>query len=102
MQVSQVGGARLDNFNASYPFAKLTATPIALELTCFNRRYIFPKKNILRISVYRGFVSVGLRIEHRIPSYPRFVVFWASIFSWNSGYRRLQDQLEMLGYVISH
>ena len=97
----QTGGARLGLFNATYPFATLSASSDALQLSCFSRDYAFPKDKIRKLSRYRGIFSVGLRIEHTEPAYPQFVVFWASIFFWTSGFQTLKRQLEGLGYDIA-
>jgi len=97
---SQTGGARLGLFNATYPFATLSADSNALQLSCFSRDYAFPKDKIRKLSRYRGIFSVGLRIEHTEQSFPQFVVFWASIFFWTSGFQTLKRQLESLGYDI--
>jgi len=45
--------------------------------------------------------SVGLRIEHAEQLVPRFVVFWASLFFWTSGFPNLKERLEGLGYEIA-
>ena len=99
--ISQTGGARLGHFNASYPFATLSADSQMLRLTCLGRDYVFPRSSIQRLSRHRGLFSVGLRVEHTEPSYPQFIVFWASVFFWTSGFQRLRTQLESLGYAIA-
>ena len=99
--ISQTGGARLDYFNASYPFATLSADSQTLRLRCLGRDYVFPKSSIRRLSRHRGFFSVGLRVEHTEQSCPQFIVFWASVFFWTSGFQRLRTQLESLGYEIA-
>ncbi|MEP6667551.1 MAG: hypothetical protein ABJF10_00275 [Chthoniobacter sp.] len=97
---SQTGGARLDYFNATFPFATLSADADGLHLSCMGHEYLFPKDKIRRLSRHRGIFSVGLRIEHSEPSFPQFVVFWASVFFWTSGFQALTTQLESLGYDI--
>ncbi len=97
---SQVGGARLGFFNATWPFATLAADKEGLCLYCFSKKYVFPKNQIRRLSRHRGIFSVGLRIEHSESSMPHFVVFWASIFFWTSGFQKLKTELEYLGYEI--
>lgn len=97
---SQIGGARLGHFNASYPFATLSAHSNVLQLSCLGRDYAFPKDKIQKLSRHRGIFSVGLRIQHTEPSFPQFVVFWASIVFWTAGFQRLKTQLENLGYDI--
>ena len=95
---TRTGGARLGRFNASWPFAKLSATSDALRLSCFGRNYDFPKGSIRILSRHRGIFSTGLRIEHSNTSYPDFIVFWASLPPWTSGFRNLKRHLESLGY----
>jgi hypothetical protein len=97
---TQTGGARLDGFNASWPFAKLSAAPETLRLSCLGRDYVFPRHSIQNLRRHTGIFSVGLRIEHRVQSVPGFVVFWASLFFWTSGFRKLKAQLESLGYEV--
>jgi hypothetical protein len=97
---TQTGGARLDNFNASFPFATLSADAEALHLSCLGREYHFPRSSIRQLRRHRGLFSVGLRIEHTQDSLPGFIVFRASLFFWTSGFQKLRTQLETLGYDI--
>lgn len=97
----QTGGARINNFNASYPFARLSGDSGALHLSCLGREYHFPRSNIRRLSRHRGFISVGLRIEHTQAGLPAFIVFWASLLFWTSGFQRLKTQLQSLGYEVA-
>ncbi len=98
---TQTGGARLDSFNASYPFATLSGDSDALHLTCLGREYHFPRSSIRQLRRHRGLFSVGLRIEHTQDSLPGFIVFWASVFFWTSGFQKLRTQLESLGYDVA-
>jgi hypothetical protein len=98
---TQTGGARLNNFNASYPFATLSGDSEALHLSCLGREYHFPRSTIRRLRRHRGLFSVGLRIEHTQDSLPEFIVFWASLFFWTSAFQKLRAQLESLGYEIA-
>ncbi|HMJ91636.1 MAG TPA: hypothetical protein VK530_17575 [Candidatus Acidoferrum sp.] len=94
------GGARIGNFNATFPFATLSFDSSALHLSCVGRNYHFPRSSIRRLSRHRGLFSVGLRIEHNQAALPEFVVFWASMIFWSSAFEKLQRQLEALGYEI--
>jgi len=48
----------------------------------------------------RGLFSLGLRIEHTVPVFPSFVVFWIS-FAWSRApFARLKEKLESLGYTV--
>jgi hypothetical protein len=97
----KIGGVRLDNFNATYPFATLSGDSDRLVLRCLGRDYNFPRNRIRRLSRHRGIFSIGLRIEHSQDALPQFVIFWASMFFWTSGFRRLKTALEELGYQVS-
>jgi len=98
---TQTGGARLDWFNATFPFATLSGDSDALHLSCLGREYHFPRGSIRRLRRHRGLVSVGLQIEHTQDSVPKFIVFWASVFFWTSGFQKLRTQLESLGYDVA-
>jgi hypothetical protein len=98
---TQTGGARLDTFNATMPFATLSGTQDALKLSCMGRDYVFPKSSIQSLSRHRGLFSVGLRIEHQEKSLPEFVVFWTStFFFWTWAFSTLKTRLESLGYEV--
>jgi hypothetical protein len=64
-------------FQASYPFGELEITETELVLRTLIRCHHFPKEHIRKLSQFRGLFSRGLRIEHSLPSCPRFVVFWS-------------------------
>ena len=96
---TQTGGIRvgtgwLDAFNASWPFAKLTVTQKQILLSCFSYRYSFPRESIRQLSRHRGWFSVGLRIEHTVPMYDVFLVFWT--FNYGALRRRLRE----MGYAV--
>ncbi len=91
---AQTGGARLDSFNASWPFAKLFATSDMIRLSCLGQECLFLKSNVRGLSRHRGLFSAGLRIEHAVSAYPEFVVFWSF------GFETLKRGLESLGYEI--
>jgi hypothetical protein len=90
----QTGGARIGFFNASWPLARLSATREAVSLWC-GLRFTFPKESIRRLSWHRGWMSNGLRIEHGVPRYPEFFVFWTFDFP------TLKRALEALGHQVS-
>ncbi len=66
--------------NATWPFTKLTIEPGALTLsTVFFGTFRFEKAQIKKLSGYSGFipfVSKGILIEHTVPDYPPFILFW--------------------------
>jgi hypothetical protein len=90
---AQIGGARIGLFNASWPFARLSATRDAIALRC-GFKFTFPRDAIRRLSRHDGAFSTGLRIEHDVPGYPAFFVFWTFRFE------TLSAQLQALGYEI--
>ena len=96
---SQIGGARLDWMNVTIPYARLSGDGNSLRLSCSGRDHVFHSSNIESLSRYRMF-SIGLRIEHTVPTYPRFVVFWVSPFPWGRGFSMLKEKLERLGYSV--
>ena len=72
-----------------------------MHLSCFPRDYyVFGRSDILSLSKFRGSFSTGLLIEHAVPTYPRFVVFWVDPFPWGKRFARLKDTLESLGYDV--
>jgi hypothetical protein len=89
----QVGGARIGFFNATWPFVWLSATPDGLSLWC-GLRFTFPTERIRRLSWHKGVMSTGLRIEHSVPRYPAFFVFWTFDFP------ALKQELETLGHEV--
>ncbi len=72
----RVGRNALLSFNASWPFGSVELRSGQLALHCITRRLVFPVSSVTSVSTYHGLFSVGVRIEHTIPDYPRFVVFW--------------------------
>jgi hypothetical protein len=95
MTFSQIGGARLGLFNATWPFAKLVVEPEELKLSVLGIKFVFPKASITKIGKYTRFVSTGLRIEHSKKRVPSFIVFWTPNFS------ALSKELAALGYRVT-
>jgi hypothetical protein len=91
----RVGGSTCIWFNVSWPFASLRVDDEELILACFWKRWVFPRSLIRRLSKRQGIFSVGLRIEHSIEGYPKYLVFWTFQFP------RLQRELVQRGYGIS-
>ncbi|MBM4380866.1 MAG: hypothetical protein FJ086_16425 [Deltaproteobacteria bacterium] len=94
------GGARVGSLNVTWPFASLSASREVLRLSCLGREYLFPRRSITRLSPHEGLVSTGLRIEHAVADVPAFVVFWSSFIPGAGRFRRLEDELEFLGYAV--
>ena len=97
---SMNGGATVGWWNVTIPFARLSGDRNALRLSCFRRDYVFDTSNIEGLSRHRGLFSIGLRIEHTVPLYPKFVVFWVSSFPWGRRFLTLKGELERLGYRV--
>ena len=96
----QTGGYRVGRnawlaLNASWPFGSLQIRRGELVLQCLASRYRFPSESIARLSRFQGVFSCGLRIEHSIPEYPRFIVFWSSRMS------ELQPRLTEAGFRLA-
>ncbi len=97
---SQTGGVRIGRgtffvFNASWPFASLRVDDSVLTLSCLGKKWTFPRTSIQRLSKHRGLFSVGLRIEHSVERYAKFIVFWTFRFA------RLKQELENRGYLVA-
>ena len=89
-----VGRNRLLALNGSWPFGTLEIHPDRLVLDTLLRRYTFPRDSIVSLSISPRFFSRGLRIEHRISAYPRFVAFWSFHIS------RLRQRLIEAGFLV--
>lgn len=96
---SQKGGARVGMLNVSLPFAKLFIFRNALRLSCVED-YVFAKDSIVALTRYREFISDGLQIQHSVPTYPAFIVFWVSPFALKSRFAVLKARMEAFGYVV--
>ena len=94
IEFSQIGGARLDIFNATWPFARITITKQMIELRCFSKKYALEKNRIIGVREYNGILSKGLIIEHDRAEYPHHMVFWTF------GFDKLRRHLESLGYSV--
>ena len=93
---SERGGVRLGSFNLTWPFAKLSASHEGIRLSCAGLvTYSFGRADLVRLSLHRGFMNEGLRIEHDGNIGPDFIVFWS--FS----YARLEAALRQLGYTVA-
>jgi hypothetical protein len=97
--LSWTGGARLDWMNATMPLATLSGDGKALCLSCFGQEYVFLRSNIESLSKYRSIFSIGLRIQHTVPTYPQFVVFWVCSYLRSGRFSTLKNELESLGYT---
>lgn len=87
------GGARLDFYNVSWPFAELEVSDCLLTIEALGKRYEFAVADIRRLSRCKGLISSGLQIEHGMDA-PTTLIFWT--WSW----RRVCEALESRGYKI--
>jgi hypothetical protein len=95
------GGAAVGLLNVTWPFARLSGGPDALRLSCFRKDYVFDRSNIRSLGKIRGLFSVGLLIEHTVPTYPKTVIFWfAPFFGSNRRHATLKRTLHVLGYPV--
>lgn len=92
---SQIGGARLDFWNASWPFAKIIVTSDMLELKCLWKKYQFTKDQVVDLRAYSGIMSKGLLIVHKLKNYPHHIVFWTLNF------RKLKKVMESYGFSVN-
>ena len=76
----RVGDSYWRSWDTSWPSARLTVSETAIDISVSfffsSRRYTFTTASVRRLSVYRGFFSRGLRIEHTAAEHPPFFVFW--------------------------
>ena len=94
---SWLGGARIDSFNATWPFARLTATRDLLRLRAILAgEFEFRPDQVDGLSEFGfiPFVAKGVQIHHHVPSYPSRIVFWS--LTWSVSW--LIDELRLLGY----
>ncbi len=99
---SLTGGARLGFFNATWPFAKLTATEDSLTLkVAFMGSFTFTPDQVVRIDQYVRipFAGWGIRIQHDVPHYPSKIIFWylgfpSTVFQYikDSGFPFLEER----------
>ena len=95
LRTEQVGAAFPFNMgNVSWPFAHLAASRQRLTIQVFSTKYTIEKDQIRQLSRHRGLWSVGLRIVHTNPTIPPGLIFWTFNF------KRLQLNLESLGYRV--
>jgi hypothetical protein len=60
----------------TWPFAGLYIYRDELVLSMSFHRYSLPRAAISQIRRYRSGLSLGLKIEHTVPDYPPFMVFY--------------------------
>ena len=94
-EIKETGGARIGMANATWPFATLTVSKDKLELNApIVGNLIFKPADIISISPYSGFMSSGLKINHKVPKYKDHVVFWTF-----SNTNNLIKRIEQTGFL---
>jgi hypothetical protein len=73
------GGAQIGWVNASWPLARLSATSDQLAIKArVLGNYSFTPQQVSAVERYAliPFLAWGVRIRHRVPDYPRRIIFW--------------------------
>jgi hypothetical protein len=86
--------AAFGSLYVTWPFARLCVSRDLVELSVLRRSYSFPSDQLTRLRPHRILFGRGLRIEHRVSSYPSLLVFWSFDLA------RTFDALLRFGYVI--
>ncbi len=90
------GGARIGWVNATWPFAKLSASAQQLSVSgSLIGRYNFSPDQVAALEPY-GSISVlgtGVRIVHTVQSYPEKIIFWCF-----GSPKRLIERITNLGF----
>jgi len=69
------GGARIDYFNATWPFATLDVGVDCIILKVLTSIYVFQKEEVQNLKRH-GLFSRGIKIVHSNPTAPAHIVFW--------------------------
>jgi len=100
---SWIGGIRIGGFNATYPFATLTATREYIDLSVgilfLKKNYHFPKGEVAGVSIYNSFMPFsgrGVKIRHLKPGWK----YATSYIFWNFNHRQVVTKLISLGYKV--
>jgi hypothetical protein len=91
------GGARIGWFNATWPFAKLSASSQQLSISgIFIGSYNFSPDQIAAFEPF-GFIPVlssGVRIVHTVQDYPEKIIFWCF-----GSPQRLIQRITKIGFI---
>ena len=92
---TQIGGARIGCFNATWPFAKIEISENQIKLFVLGKSYEFQKEESLQLKKCHGLFNKGLQIKTTNINYPNILIFW----SFNL--KQLINNLEKMNYRIS-
>lgn len=105
---SEKGGARIGSsywaaINATVPWATLEVPTAELRLSVTSTKilygrtinYVFQKDEITRLSLYQGMFTDGIKIEHQITRYEKFIVYWSQDIETTV------RMLRRLGYIVN-
>jgi hypothetical protein len=90
------GGARIGWVNATWPFAKLSASAQQLSVSgSLIGRYSFSPDQVAALEPYGSIpiLGSGVRIIHTVPSYPDKIIFWCF-----GSPKRLIERITALGF----
>jgi hypothetical protein len=94
-ELKETGGARIGMASATWIFATLSVSKDKLELKCnYNWQFGIQANDIVSLVPQSGFLSHGLKIVHRVPTYKDDVIFWTS-----SSPMELLGSIEQTGFL---
>ena len=87
------GKGDVGTINASWPFARLSASPNQIEIRVLFplawRRFVLTRGDVILVHKQRGLLNTGVRFEHKSRMAPEFLLFWT--FSPDTLVRRLGE-----------
>lgn len=92
--IKYIGGVRLDDWNATFPFASIEFNKFFLRLKLkFGGEFTFNSNNLIKLEKV-GFtpISQGIRIHHKSADYPEKVIFW-TLRNPNTIIKEIEDNI---------